>query len=265
MKSLTLAAALAAPLLCLAAGEPSPPKAVDWAGQVVRASGAGAPDLKAQNASQARLGAEKAALADGAAKLLVELNSLSIDGTKTLGELLEKPEAKARAEALARDATVASKRYFSDGGVVLELELPLARLTELFDPDATPAPLPGKSEGPQSSTGLIIDARGLGLAPALTLRLVDPAGKLLYGVDSLKGDGRKLAAAAAWVQKLEEAKGLRKAGERPLLFKPTGRTGVELALSAEDAQKLAGVNTGFLGDGKVVVVLGSPKDGQGGK
>ena len=54
-------------------GDPKPPQGVNWSGQIVKATGAGAPDLKAQNAAQARLGAERAALTDAFRNLLAQV------------------------------------------------------------------------------------------------------------------------------------------------------------------------------------------------
>lgn len=249
-------------------GDPKQAPGVNWSGQVVRATGAGAPDMKAANAVQARLGAERAALSDALRNLLAQVKGISIDGTKKMGELMEKDEIRSRVEGLVRGYKVIGKRYYSDNGVELDIEVPTALLTDVIDPDATPVqyvsqpaakpPEPTKAEpakATDSSTGLVIDARGLKVVPALAPRVLDDAGKAVYSVDSLTADARKASGVASYVQTLEEAQKSMKAGEKPLVIKAAKANGSELVLGQDDVKKLASINTSFLSQGKVVIVL----------
>ncbi len=240
---------------CSWAAESKPQPGVNWAGQVVRATGQGAPDLKAQNPAVARLGAERAALADALRNLLGQVKGVSVDGTRKVGELMEKDEVRTRVEGLVRGYTIVNKRYFSDSGVEVEIEVPLALLSDVVDPDAAQVLAAGKKEAAVTNTGLVIDARGLKVQPALLPRVLDESGRPLYSVDSLSADARKQTGVASYVQSIEDANTSRKAGEKPLVLKAAAAEGAELRLSAEDAKKLASLNTGFLADGKVVIVL----------
>ncbi|MFO0596079.1 MAG: LPP20 family lipoprotein [Myxococcaceae bacterium] len=228
---------------------------VDWKGQVVRATGSGAPDMKASNPAQARLGAERAALADALRNLLQQVKGVSVDGTKKMGDLMEKDEVKMRVEGVVRGYKIVNKRYFSDSGVEVEIEVPLAMLSDIIDPDTTQMLAVGKPDGDKGNTGLVIDARGLNVTPSLMPRLLDDAGKPVYSIDSLSADARKATGVAAYVKSLEDANKLPKAGEKPLVIKAAKATGADLQLAPEDAKKLAALNTSFLADGKVVIVL----------
>jgi hypothetical protein len=232
-----------------------PTGSVNWQGQVVRATGAGAPDVKAANAAQARLGAERAALLDAFRNLLAQVKGVAVDGTRKVGDLVEKDEVRAKVEGVVRGYKIASKRYFSDNGVEVEIEVPLAALTDVVDPDATTVPAPVGKEKGEKATGLVIDARGLKVLPALMPRVLDEAGKPLYSIDSLSAEARKASGVASYVQSLEEASKSMKAGEKPLVLKAAKGAGADVQLGAEDAQRLAGVNTSFLADGKVIIVL----------
>jgi hypothetical protein len=154
-----------------------------------------------------------------------------------------------------RGYKIVNKRYFSDSGVEVEIEVPLALLSDVVDPDATQVPPPGKPDGEKSNTGLVIDARGLKVTPSLLPRLLDDGGKALYSIDSLSNEARKQSAVAAYVQSLDDAQKSQKAGEKPLVIKAAKATGTDLQLAPEDAKKLAALNTSFLADGKVVIVL----------
>ena len=250
------------PLIVVAQGkdqkpEPKAPQpGVNWAGQVVKATGQGAPDLKAQNPAQARLGAERAALTDAFRNLLAQVKGVSVDGTRKMGDLMEKDEVRTRVEGLVRGYKITNKRYFSDSGVEVEIEVPLALLADVVDPDATQVVQPTKPpEADKSNTGLVIDARGLKVVPSLMPRLLDEGGKAVYSIDFLSSDARKQSAVAAYVQSIDDAQKSQKAGEKPLVLKAAKATGADLQLAPEDAKKLAALNTSFLADGKVVIVL----------
>lgn len=236
-------------------GEARPPAGVNWGGQLVRATGAGAPDVKASSPAQARLGAERAALLDAFRNLLAQVKGVSVDGTRKMGDLMEKDEVRAKVEGVVKGYKIANKRYFSDNGVEIDLEVPLAALADVVDPDATPVEAIGKKEAEKSNTGLVIDARGLKVTPALAPRVLDGDGKALYSIDTLSRDARKTTGVASYVQSLEEAQKSLKAGDKPLVLKAAKAAGADLQLAAEDARKLAALNLSFLAEGKVVIVL----------
>lgn len=215
---------------------------VDWEAQVLRASGAGAPDLKASNLGQARLGAERSAKLDAQRNLLEQARGLRINADRTVGDELAREEVRGRVEAALRGYTVVDKRYYSDGGVELEVEVPLAALTSAVVP-ATDKPLAPKAEGAKKYTGLVVDARGLGAKPVLAPRLLDASGKPLYGPN-----------VAAWFSNLDEAKRASRVGAQPLVLKAAKLQGSDLVLSEEAAKQLSEVHTGFLAEGRVVIV-----------
>lgn len=298
MRRLVWLCAVALPLVTQAAdekkftGDAKQAPGVNWGGQLVRATGAGAPDLKETNPAKARLGAERAALVDAMRNLLAQVQGIQIDGTKKMSDAMADDKVKARVEGLLRGYRVAGKRYYADGGVEVDIEAPLALLTEVVDPDPTPQQLiaaaPAKVEGkdpkaadpkaadpkaadpkaadPKAAavakapegdhaTGLVIDARGLKVTPALAPRLLDAAGKPVYSVDSLSADARKSSGVASYVQSLEEAKKSMKAGDKPLVLKASKANGVDLALAEADVKKLIESDASYLSQGKVVIVL----------
>ncbi len=289
MKRLLLAAVMAVSLLTLADQKDvaKPPQGVNWQGQVIRATGAGAPDLKASSPAQARLGAERAALLDAFRNLLSQVKGVQVDGTRKMDDLMQSNEVKARVEGVVRGYSVTNKRYFSDNGVEVDIEVPVSLLTEILDPDATqllavpagsgpkaaePKAAEAKTAEPKTaepaavatgepqkgeavSTGLVIDARGLKLTPALLPRVLDDLGKPVYSVDSLSPDARKSTGVASYVQSLEDARKSMKAGEKPLVVKAAKANGADVLLPADEAKKLLSMNPPYLAQGKVVIVF----------
>ncbi|MER2562616.1 MAG: hypothetical protein ABTQ32_17960 [Myxococcaceae bacterium] len=288
MKRLVLAVALAVSMYAVAQGAAKdskeaqrPPQGVNWEGQVIRATGAGAPDMKASSPAQARLGAERAALLDAFRNLLSQVKGVQVDGTRKMDDVMQSNEVRARVEGLIKGYKVVNKRYFSDNGVEIDVEVPVAMLTDILDPDATqmlavpatktepvkaaekpaekPAekgtePVLAKSEE-GTGTGLVIDARGLKLMPALMPRVLDEAGKPLYTVDSLSAEARKTTGVAAYVQSLDEARKSMKAGDKPMVVKAAKANGTDVLLPHEEAKKLVSMNPPFLAQGKVVIVF----------
>lgn len=239
--------------------------------------------MKASSPAQARLGAERAALLDAFRNLLSQVKGVQVDGSRKMDDVMQANEVKARVEGVIKGYKVVNKRYFNDNGVEIDVEVPVALLTDILDPDATqllaqpaskpaekatekPAEKPAekvaekttepKSEGlTEEGTGLVIDARGLKLMPALMPRVLDETGKPLYSVDSLSAEARKTTGVAAYVQTLDEARKSLKAGEKPLVIKAAKASGADVLLPQEDAKKLVSMNPPFLAQGKVVIVF----------
>jgi hypothetical protein len=283
VKRLVLAVALAVSVFAVAQSPKDaqrPPQGMNWEGQVVRATGAGAPDMKASSPAQARLGAERAALLDAFRNLLSQVKGVQVDGTRKMNDVMQADEVRARVEGLIKGYKVTNKRYFSDNGVEIDVEVPVTMLTDILDPDATQmfaVPASPEKKPPEkavekpaepskapdavakaevgSGTGLVIDARGLKLMPALLPRVLDETGKPLYTVDSLSADARKTTGVAAYVQSLDEARKSLKAGDKPMVIKAAKANGADVLLPQDEAKKLVSMNPPFLAQGKVVIVF----------
>ncbi|MFP2903789.1 LPP20 family lipoprotein [Pyxidicoccus sp. 3LFB2] len=235
------------------AARPASP-GVNWEGQVLRATGAGAPDLKAANPAQARLGAERAAKLDALRNLLEQARGIQLSAGRTVADEMSREEVRSRVEGAIRGYKVVAKRYFSDSGVEVDVEVPLAAITATLVTSAPDSVISLNAEGSKKYTGLVVDARGLGVKPMLAPRLLDGSGKALYGAAALSDESRATAGVAAWFQSLEAAKKATLVGEKPLVVKATGLKGSDLVLASDDVKALGEVNTRFLAEGRVVIV-----------
>jgi hypothetical protein len=162
---------------------------------------------------------------------------------------------RARVEGTVRGFRVVGKpRYYSDGGVEMDVEVPLeGSISEALLPAGAGAP-PG-GQGPAPGTSLVVDARGQKVIPALAPRVLDPSGREIYGPGML-GAAARPGGGAAYARDLESARrdlGAR-LGDRPLLVKALRTEGADLVLSDADAAALAGKDLGFLAEGRVVVL-----------
>ncbi|MBU8897110.1 hypothetical protein DRW03_22200 [Corallococcus sp. H22C18031201] len=258
---------LAVPLTALGQGKdvkPATPAAteavrsatrgVNWEGQVLRATGSGAPDLKAANPAQARLGAERAAKLDAFRNLIEQARGIQVSATRTVGDEMGRDEVRGRVEGAIKGYKVVAKRYFSDSGVELDVEVPLAAITSALTAPASEPAIVLNADGARRYTGLVVDARGLNAKPVLAPRLVDAAGKALYGPAALSQEVRSTTAVASWMDSLDAAKKAALVGDKPLVVKAQQLQGSDLVLAAEGARTLSEVNTRFLAEGRVVIV-----------
>ncbi|MGO8969833.1 MAG: hypothetical protein ACLQDQ_09715 [Myxococcaceae bacterium] len=241
---------------------PSPPPkpatdsrtSVDWADQMLKATGSGAPDMRATSPAQARLGAEKAAQLDAFRNLLGQVKGIHVTAGKTVGEQMGEEEVRARVEGVIKGYRVVKKRYFSDQGVELDVEVPLASISLAVLPAPAEMPLPGERSGGDRHTGLVVDVRGLGVQPVLAPRVLDEAGKLLYGLEMLSEATRRTTGVAAWFKSADSASRAQSVGDAPLVLKAARAQGSDLVLGAAEARALVELPPAVLAEGRVTIV-----------
>lgn len=246
---LVLVLALAAAIPATALAEPG---AVDWQKRVARCTGSGAANLKdaAGNPAVARIGAEKAARLDALRNCLEVMKGVTVSGSQTLGAAAGADNAvKGSVEGAVRGFRAVATRYFSDGGVEIDVEVPLDAVGEAVLPRAAVVPA---ATGP---TSLVIDASGFKVVPALAPRLLDEGGKELYGPSALGEAARKAGGVAAYARSLEAARRdlASRLGDRPLVLRAVRAQGTDLVLSTADAASFASRPL-FLVEGRVVII-----------
>ena len=232
---------------------------VDWQRKVVKCTGTGAPNLQAAggNVAVARIGAERSAKLDALRNCMEALKGVTVRSGETVGGALSgTPGLKASVEGVVKGfRVVGSPRYFSDGGVEMDVEVPIeGKLSDLVMPKGggeEKAP-PASAEGP--GTGLILDARGSKISPALAPRILDENGKEVYGPGLLTAEARKWNG-AAYARNLETARKdlSSRVGEKPVVMKVLRAQGADAVIQNSDADVLRRGQT-FLAEGRVVIV-----------
>src|SRR3954466_6265028 len=148
LRHLSLAVILAAlPALAQTKGE------IDWNRRVLVGHGQGAPDLNAPSVTVARLGAERAAKVDAYRNALESLKGLQLQSGGTVGSLLQDNQSlTARVDGTLKGVKPIKTHYFSDGGVSLDIEVPLddlpAELARVSRAPPGDAPLHGAADSP---------------------------------------------------------------------------------------------------------------------
>jgi len=102
---------------------------IDWQRRVLKATGQGAPDLNAPSIAVARLGAERAAMAIAQRNALETLKGATLESGGTVGTLLQNDGAlRSKVQGKLRGVRAVKTHYFSDGGVSVDVEVPLDQL-----------------------------------------------------------------------------------------------------------------------------------------
>jgi hypothetical protein len=239
---------------------------VDWQRKVVKCTGSGAANLRdaGGNPAVARIGAEKAAKLDALRNCMEALKGVQLESGKTVGGALASDQTlTGQVQGLVRGfKVVGAPRYFSDGGVEMDVQVPLdGAMSDVLLPRPEKKEEPGaepKKTGAAAAVGtsLVVDARGQKLVPALALRILDEAGKELYGPATLGEQGRKAGGTVAYARDLDAAKASLKdrLGEKPFVVKAVRAEGSDLVLSTSDAAALSRSDAAFLAEARVVVL-----------
>jgi hypothetical protein len=257
--------------------------AIDWEKKVIRAKGQGSPDLNAPNIASARLGAERAAKMDALRNIMETLKGVQIETGKTAGQAMSDTAVRAKVEGLARNFRVTgpctrkgvpitddpkgepAPCYYSDGGVELEVEMAIDQklIDTLMPPEMkkkaeeTPAPAPA-APAKAEPTGIVVDATGLKLAPAIAPRILDEAGKEIYGPNV--ADREKIKAAglgfASYASDVAQAQKDPRVKDKPLVVKAVKLADgapSDVIVSKDDADKLTG--SPAIAEGRVIIVM----------
>jgi hypothetical protein len=257
MTRLMLALVLLAPIAALAEDAVSQTVGhgqVDWSKKTVTATGSGAPSLKAANVAVARLGAERAAKLDAYRNVLEAVRGVRVSGKQTAGEAADaSPEVKARLEGVVQGFKTLDTKYYSDGGVDVVIQGPLDGVLASVGGAGAKTALALPDDG---TSGVVIDAKGLGMTPALAPRMLDEQGNEVYAASMVAGDNLRRQGMTGWAKTLDAAKKDGRVGAKPVVFKAeklweAGSS--DLVLAAADAEKLRKWG-GLLSTAAVVIV-----------
>ncbi|MGL1902027.1 MAG: LPP20 family lipoprotein [Fibrobacterales bacterium] len=249
---------------------------VDWNKRVVTAVGIGVPNPSAP-AVAARPMAIRAARQVALRNALELIKGIHIDGETTIENFMVKSDVvQSQVEGYIRSFKMGAPKYMSDKSIEVLVEVPLsAALLEQVLPQtvAQPtsvAPVPAPVEAIESSvkplaneqyTGLIIDARGLGVMPSLGPKLFNEKGTEIYGSANVTRSFAVKWGMAGYAKTPEQAKKMvDRLGENPGIIKAkkgTGASRCDLVLKNKDAESIvaAAESMKFLADCRVVILV----------
>lgn len=239
---------------------------VDWTTGVVTAVGIGAPPANAANPAQARAMAERAAQVVAYRNLLEAIKGVRVDSTTTVENFMVTSDLiRTQVSGFVQGATVTDKKYMSDGSVEVTVGMKLTgALADSLLPKGPLAPPTGLVTTPgtagQTFTGLIVDARGLGVRPAMAPKVVNEEGKEVYGSAWINRDWAVREGMAGYLKDPLQAQQNPRVTDRPLLvkaIKASGDARVDVVISNADASMIHGAsqNLSFLEKCKVIILV----------
>lgn len=239
---------------------------VDWTTGVITAVGIGAPPAQPANAAQARAMAERAAQVVAYRNLLEAVKGVRVDSTTTVENFMVTSDViKTQVSGIIQGATVMDKKYMSDGSVEVTVGMKLSgALAEALLPKGmgtppTTALTPGAAAG-QVYTGLIVDARGLGIRPAMAPKILNEDGKEVYGSAWINRDWAVREGMVGYLKDPAAAQANPRVTDKPLLVKAvkvSGDARVDTVISNADAATLqsATQNLSMLEKCRVIILV----------
>ncbi|KAA3608781.1 MAG: hypothetical protein D8M58_18765 [Calditrichaeota bacterium] len=243
---------------------------VNWQDQVLRATGIGAPDPKVPFAAQ-RAGAIRVAKLDALRQLLETVKGMTLTSETTVrNAMIENDVIETRVSGVVRNFKSVDTRYLSDGSVEVDVEIPLSGiLLDAILPQQVGGQTPGNlsyNMNPQPSftnsvfTGLIIDARGLQLHPAMAPKILDENGNEVYGTGYVSREYAVQIGVVGYEKDINRAKSNERVKDNAAVVKAlkvVGTNGTDVVISNADAANIqaAAKNLNFMEQCKVMFIL----------
>jgi hypothetical protein len=242
---------------------------VDWTTGVITAVGIGAPPAQPANAAQARAMAERAANVVALRNLLESVKGVRVDSNTTVENFMVTSDViRTEVSGFVQGAMIMDKKYMSDGsvevtvgmrisGALADALLPKGQSTP---PAVTPPPAGSPAITGQLYTGLIIDARGLGVRPAMAPKILNEDGKEVYGSAWINRDWAVREGMVGYMKDPATAQSNDRVKDKPLMVKAikiSGDARVDMVISNADAASLqsASQNLSMLEKCKVIILV----------
>jgi len=241
---------------------------VNYSERVVTATGMGAVPANATNVGAARLNAIRAAKVDAWRNLIEAVKAVRVTSETTISNnMVANDIIRTNVEAMIRGAQMVGEvKYLSDSSVEVVMSVPMSGIMDVIMPidplgtppgaaggalppgfevataDAPPAPATPAIPG-QPITGLIIDARGLGIMPSMSPRILGQNGAVLYGPGKYPREFAIGQGVVGYQKNPEAAQADSRVAGNPVTLKGIGKSGTlgtDVIISDTDSQRVSG-------------------------
>ena len=258
---------------------------INYGDRTIQAIGIGFIPENVINAGQARRSAMRIAKQDALRQLIEIVNGVNVTSETTVSGAMFDDVIKTQVQGAIRGARrIGDPKYLSDTSVEVVYEVKMADISRVLLPMAEKAPTltfddvnvtvvgtaaatpeqqqTGTDTGVKSGgvTGIIIDGTGLGLRPAMSPRILNQGGSVVYGPGQYSRDYAAANGVAGYAKSLDQAKSDTRVQGNPLIIRgasTSGSTSADVIISNADAGKLAVADgaAGLLKNCRVMIVL----------
>jgi hypothetical protein len=176
-------------------------------------------------------------------RLLATLGQLRVSAAHTVGDLVHQmPEKQQALAGMVAEAEVITTRYLPRDMVESTVQLPLGgRFTALLLPATPPLATLPELSAEAVYTGVVIDARGLAIQPALFPQIVDEQGQILYAPMQVDATMAVQRGYVEYAYTIDSPQLETRVGKQPLVLRARralGPTRVDLVLGPGEAAQL---------------------------
>ena len=258
---------------------------INYGDRTIQAIGIGFIPENVINAGQARRSAMRIAKQDALRQLIEIVNGVNVTSETTVSGAMFDDVIKTQVQGAIRGARqIGQPKYLSDTSVEMVYEVKMADISRVLLPMAEKAPTltyddvnvsvsgaaaaaPEQQQAGTDTrlksggvTGIIIDGTGLGLRPAMSPRILNQGGSVVYGPGQYSRDYAAANGVAGYAKSLDQAKSDTRVQGNPLVIRAassSGSTSADVIISNEDAGRLAVADgaAGLLRNCRVMFVL----------
>ena len=258
---------------------------INYGDRTIQAIGIGFIPENVINAGQARRSAMRIAKQDALRQLIEIVNGVNVTSETTVSGAMFDDVIKTQVQGAIRGARqIGEPKYLSDTSVEMVYEVKMADISLVLLPMAEKAPTltfdnvnvtvsgtvaaapeqqqAGTDTGVKSGgvTGIIIDGTGLGLRPAMSPRILNQGGSVVYGPGQYSRDYAAANGVAGYAKSLDQAKSDTRVQGNPLIIRAastSGSSSADVIISNADAGRLAVADgaAGLLKNCRVMFVL----------
>lgn len=247
---------------------------INWEEGIAIAVGSGAPASWAESAAQKNISAQRAAKVDAMRNLLELVKGINVSSETTIQDaMLANDRIQSSIQGrIAGVRALGEPRYFDDGSIMIKMA---ARLKDMIPADVylsgpprelgPPAEIRlqragGRIDTGRAYTGLIIDARGTGVLPAMSPKVLDPDGREIYGSAYVSREFAVAQGIVGYAKDVDAARQNDRVQGNPLVIKALESKGAnksDLVISGSDADALREIaqTQNFMRQTRVMIVL----------
>lgn len=242
---------------------------IDYSNQILKVKGLAPPQKGAATAGESRILQLRVTKADAYRKALELIKEVQVSSETTVNNfMLESDIVRTKVQGMIRGLKEEGEPiYLGDGTIEQWYTFPMQGNFNglIFDqivppgtsPQSPPVPF---TKGGQVFSGLIVDARGLGVKPAMAPKIFDEDGREVYGSAYVNREWAIKEGMAGYSKDVTAARNNQRVTATPIVvkgLKTSGQAKADIVISNTDAEKIRAnaENMTFIEKCRVIIVI----------